>query len=157
MNAAGTSRRPVQRLLGLIATMFLLLAFQNGTGTWTNLFIAIHDTGSYGGVYPAMFQSLSGALHTIGGVLIGVNALLMLAFTWKLSDRRFRVISLGVLGLVALAAYSGFHFVQSGGDNAYSAIMEYCFMTILLLQALALYLATRALPAATPPALAAPQ
>lgn len=131
--------------------MFVLLAVQNGTGIWTNLFVSVHDTASYSGVYSAMFQSASGALHTTIGVFIGINALLMVAYTWRLADRRLRVISLTVLGLVALAAYSGFHFVQSGGDNAYSAIMEYCFTSIILLEALALYLATQMLPVSPGP------
>lgn len=132
--------------------MFVLLAVQNGTGIWTNLFVTLHDTSSYGGVYPTMFQSPSGALHTVIGVLIGVNAILMLTFSWRMSDRRLRLISATVLGLVALAAYSGFHFVQSGGDNFYSALMEYCFTSIVLLEALALFLVTRSLPNAPPPA-----
>lgn len=142
--AARATARPLEaRLLGLIAGMFILLAIQNGTGIWTNLFVTVNDTASYSGVYPAMFQSLSGSLHTIVGILIGLNAILLVGFTWRLPDRRLRVIALLVLGLTALAAYSGFHFVQSGGDNTYSAIMEYCFTSIVLLEALALYLVAR--------------
>lgn len=150
MDSSRVPRAPAERLLGLIATMFVLLGIQNGAGIWINLFITVNDTASYAGVYPAMFQSAPGALHTVVGVLIGANAILMLVLSRTLLDRRVPIISAVILGLVALAAYSGFHFVQSGGDNFYSALMEYSFMVIVLLEALALYLVTRAITKSAP-------
>lgn len=156
MTAEAALRHSMGRLLGLIAGMFVLLAIQNGTGIWTNLFVTVRDTASYSGVYPAMFQSMSGAIHTIVGASIGINAVLLLTVSWRLPDRRLREIALAVLGIVALAAYSGFHFVQSGGDNSYSAIMEYGFTSIVLLEALALYRTTRAIAVSATPARAAP-
>jgi hypothetical protein len=136
------SGRP-RRLLGYLGAMFGLLAIQNLAGIWLNLYVAVVDTSSYGGVYPAMFASVAGALHTVVGALVGVMAVLTIALAWRLPDHRLRNLALLVLGLVAGAAYLGFHFVVSGGDNAYSFAMEACFMGIVITEAAMLYLATQ--------------
>ena len=137
----------IRRTLGLVGGMFALLALQNAAGIWLNLYVPVHDTSSYSGVYPAMFASSAGTLHTLLGILIGGNAILAIAQTWSWTDRRPRGVAAASLLLVGLAAYLGYHFVQSGGDAAYSFAMEIAFMGIVLCQAALLYLLAGASPA----------
>lgn len=79
-----------------------------------------------------MFTSLAGALHTILGVLLGGLAILMTITTWRQPDWRARALALANLGLIGVAAYAGFHFVQSGGEDAYSFLMEASFIGSIL-------------------------
>lgn len=134
-------------MLGLVGGMFALLALQNLAGIWLNLYGTVHDTASYSGVFPAMFASDAGTLHALGGLLIGINALLALRRTWRWPDRRPRTVAGLSVIFVAVASYLGFHFVQSGGDNAYSFGMEAAFLGVVLCEAVLLYLI-----AAGPPA-----
>lgn len=122
--------------------MFALLALQNAAGLWINLYVVVLDTSSYSGVYPAMFATVAGATHTVIGVLIGINAILTLLVARRFHERRLWGVAAIALALVAVAAYSGFHFVQSGGDNAYSFLMEMSFVGVVLCEAALLYFAT---------------
>jgi hypothetical protein len=128
------------RDVGLAAVMIVLLAVQDLLGTWLNLWVRLHDTSSDAGVYPAMFASVAGSLHTIFGALIGANAILMIARVWGSADRRLRWTALAVLLFVALAAYSGYHFVVTGGDNAYSFLMEFAFAGAFVTESMLLVL-----------------
>ena len=134
-------------MVGLIAGMFVLLAAQNLSGTWLNLYVTVHDTAGYDGVFPAMFDSGAGGAHAVLGLLIGVNALLALARTWRWPDPRVRAVAGLSLVFVVIAAYAGFHFVQSAGDPAYSFAMEFGFVAVVLCQATLLYLLRDAPPA----------
>lgn len=145
-----------RRTLGLVGGMFVLLAIQNLAGIWLNLYVAVHDTASYGGVYAAMFASDAGVVHTVVGLLIGGNAILAVVQTWRWSDRRPRAVATVSLLLVALAAYLGFHFVSDGGADVYSLGMEVAFMGIVLCQAALLFFVGAGPGARTSAATAAP-
>jgi hypothetical protein len=132
-----------QRLLGLVAGMFVLLLLQNAAGTWLNLYVKLQDRAGYEGVFPAMLTTAAGTAHTLVGILIGLNALLTIAVAWRLPDRRLRSVGMLVLALVGAAAYFGYHFVYSNGDSAYSFAMEVAFMGIVLAEAALLYLVAR--------------
>ena len=120
------------RDIRLATTLLGLLAIQNLAGIYLNLYVSVNDTSSDSGVFPAMFVSLAGALHTILGVLLGGLAILITITTWRYPDRRARALALATVGLVGLAAYAGFHFVQSGGEDAYSFLMEAAFVGAIL-------------------------
>lgn len=122
----------MNRDVRLASVLIGLLGVQNLAGIYLNLYIRVNDTSSDSGVFPAMFTSVAGALHTILGVLLGGLAILMTVTTWRQPDWRARALALATLGLIGLAAYAGFHFVRSGGEDAYSFLMEASFIGAIL-------------------------
>jgi hypothetical protein len=113
---------------------FVLLAVQNALGIYLNLYVSVNDPSEYAGVFPAMFASLSGALHTAVALVLFLGAVSMVVVAWPSRDSMLRSLTVVALLSFLVAAYFGYHFVASG-DPFDSFAMEMGFLAVILTEA----------------------
>jgi len=123
-----TTRRALRSQgLGMVFT----LTIQYILGMISNLFVQFPDTSVQGQLWQFAWSQISIAAHIILGLLLFINAIVILnrALTYK--DRTWVVA--GSIGLVSIlvAIYGGVRFIQTQNDP-YSLVMSIAFILALL-------------------------
>jgi len=111
--------------------MVFTLTIQYILGMISNLFVQFPDTSVQGQLWQFAWSQISIAAHIILGLLLFINAIVILnrALTYK--DRTWTVAaSIGLVSIL-VAIYGGVRFIQTQNDP-YSLVMSIAFILALL-------------------------